>query len=79
MSHELTPREIDVVRLVASGMGDKEIGHALGISGITARNHLQAIRQKLGLANRTQLAVYAIRTGLVAPPAREGTPTWLKS
>lgn len=71
MQIALTPREIDVARLVATGLADKEIGRALGISGITARNHLRAIREKLGLANRTQIAVYAIKTGLAAFPSQE--------
>lgn len=72
MSHELTPREIDVVRLVAGGMADKEIGRALGITGITVRNHLASVRDKLGFSNRTQVAVYAIQTGLASRPAAGG-------
>lgn len=74
MTHTLTFRELDVVRLVAAGLTDKEIGRALGISGITVRNHLQRIRQKLCLDNRTQIAVYAVRTGLAALPEPEGLP-----
>ena len=68
MVEALTPRETDVVRLVARGLADKELAHALGISPLTVRNHLRTAREKTGLANRTQLALYAIATGLVESP-----------
>lgn len=54
----LTAREMEVAREVASGKSDKQIGAALGISWITARNQLASIRKKLGLSNRTQVALH---------------------
>jgi two-component system, NarL family, response regulator DevR len=55
----LSPREQDVARLAAQGKSNKEIGAALGLSGITARNYLSNALDKLGLANRVELAAYA--------------------
>jgi DNA-binding CsgD family transcriptional regulator len=60
----LTPRELQVVQLVARGLADKEIALQLSISPLTARNHLRAAREKTGLSNRTQLAMYAVRCGI---------------
>jgi two-component system nitrate/nitrite response regulator NarL len=68
----LTARELEVLRLVARGMSDREIGRALGITEFTARNHQRAIREKTGLHNRTQLTVLAIHAGVADPPALSG-------
>lgn len=57
-STALTSRELDVAREVARGKSDREIGRALGITWITARNHLANIRAKLGMSNRTQIALH---------------------
>jgi DNA-binding NarL/FixJ family response regulator len=65
----LTERERDVLALVAQGRANKEIGRALGISERTARTHVSNILGKLGLASRTQAALYAVREGLVPAPA----------
>ena len=54
----LTAREMEVTREVASGATDRQIGARLGITAITVRNHLAAIRAKLGFSNRTQLALH---------------------
>ena len=54
----LTLRELEVCREVAAGKSDKQIGSCLGISFITVRNHLAAIRAKLGFSNRTQVALH---------------------
>lgn len=62
---QLTPRELEVLQLIVAGMEDKEAGKALGISHRTVINRLIAARTKTGTRNRTQLAVYAVRTGLV--------------
>jgi two-component system nitrate/nitrite response regulator NarL len=62
----LTPREREVLALVARGLTNKEIGAALDMSEYTARNHLRHILDKLNLHNRTQAAAYAVRTGLVS-------------
>jgi two-component system nitrate/nitrite response regulator NarL len=66
----LTTRERQIVELVAEGLRNKDIGERLFISESTARNHLTSILDKLDLADRFQLAVYAFRRGLVlCPPA----------
>jgi DNA-binding NarL/FixJ family response regulator len=61
---ELTPREVEVLRLLASGMENAEIAAALVISTRTARNHVASILEKLQMQNRIQAAVYAVRHGL---------------
>jgi DNA-binding NarL/FixJ family response regulator len=62
---ELTPRELDVVELVARGKANKEIADRLSISDRTARSHVSSILSKLGLESRTQLALWAVHNGLV--------------
>jgi DNA-binding NarL/FixJ family response regulator len=59
----LTPRERDVLALVARGLPNREIGEQLGITERTARTHVSNILAKLGLASRTQAALYAIEQG----------------
>lgn len=54
----LTLREMEVAREVAAGRSDKQIGERLGITIVTARNHLANIRAKLGFSNRTQVAIH---------------------
>ncbi len=61
----LTPRECEVLGLVARGMTNKRIGALLNISENTVRNHLCSIYQKLNLENRLQVAVYSVTHGLV--------------
>lgn len=60
----LTEREIEVLKLVARAMTNREIAEALVISEQTVKNHLKNILQKLHLKNRVDLAMYARRTGL---------------
>jgi len=55
----LTDREVDVLRLLADGLSNSEIGARLHISANTAANHVRSILQKTGAANRTQAAMYA--------------------
>ena len=55
---QLTERERDIVRLVADGLDNKDIADSLYISDGTVRNHISAILAKLGLKNRTQIAVF---------------------
>jgi DNA-binding NarL/FixJ family response regulator len=62
----LTPREHQVLQLVAKGLTNKEIGRALGISDNTARNHVNSIIEKLEVSDRTEAATIAIRQGLVS-------------
>lgn len=62
---QLSKREIEVLKLVAVGMFNKEIGVELGISERTVKNHLSSIFKKIHSSDRTQAAVFAIRNGLV--------------
>ncbi|MBV8954117.1 MAG: response regulator transcription factor [Solirubrobacterales bacterium] len=61
---ELSPRELEVLRLIARGMENNEIADTLGISQRTAKNHVSNILAKLGVPSRVQAAVYAVRRGL---------------
>jgi NarL family two-component system response regulator LiaR len=60
----LTEREVEVLRLVAEGLSNPEIGKKLFISERTVRNYVTTILDKLHLANRVQAALYALREGL---------------
>jgi DNA-binding NarL/FixJ family response regulator len=62
---ELTSREMDVLRLVASGEPNKQIAAELAISERTARTHVSRILRKLRVSSRTQAALWAVREGLV--------------
>jgi DNA-binding NarL/FixJ family response regulator len=59
----LTPREIEVVRLVGKGLGNRKIADALGLSVATVRTHLNKVYEKIGLVSRVELALYAAQTG----------------
>ena len=61
----LSERELEVVRLVAEGLSNKEISSRLSLSDKTVKNHISHILAKMNLTARTQVAVYAIRAGLV--------------
>ena len=61
----LTPRETQVLRLVAMGLSNREIGDALEISVETVKEHVQNILRKIAVTDRTQAAVWAVRRGLV--------------
>ncbi len=60
---ELTEREREVLQLVARGMTNREIGEALNIAENTVKNHVRSILDKLHLANRAQMAAYAVQSG----------------
>jgi DNA-binding NarL/FixJ family response regulator len=62
---DLTARELEVLRLVGAGRANKEIAARLDISERTARTHVSNILGKLGVASRTQAALWAVREGLV--------------
>lgn len=62
---KLSGREIEVLKLVAVGMFNKEIGMKLDISERTVKNHLSSIFKKIECTDRTQAAVFTIRNGLV--------------
>jgi putative nucleotidyltransferase with HDIG domain len=63
----LTEREVEVLRLVARGLSNKEIGRALHISPVTVKNHVAHLYDKTGVATRSAAALYAVTKGLVEP------------
>jgi DNA-binding NarL/FixJ family response regulator len=63
VAETLTPRELDVVCWATGALSNKEIAAKLGLSVGTVRTHLGNIYAKLGLTNRTELALYAVRLG----------------
>jgi len=62
--HGLTERELEIVRLVAAGHKNKEVGAMLAISERTVKTHLTNVFQKLGVRDRVGLVMYALRHGL---------------
>lgn len=63
--HDLTERELEVLRLIAQGKSNKEISEDLVLSEKTVKTHVSNILQKLHLSDRTQAAVYALRQKIV--------------
>jgi NarL family two-component system response regulator LiaR len=61
----LTPRENEVLRLVARGLSNRLIARELALSEKTVKAHVSAVLAKLGVTDRTQAALYAVRSGLV--------------
>lgn len=62
----LTPREIEVLELLAEGLSNKAIATELGVSDQTVKFHVASISGKLGAANRTDAVRLAVRRGLIA-------------
>jgi two-component system, NarL family, response regulator YdfI len=62
---ELTPREIEVLRLMAEGFGNKQIAARLGISDHTVKFHISSILAKLSVSSRTEAVTQGIRMGLI--------------
>jgi NarL family two-component system response regulator LiaR len=62
---ELTERELDVLRCISQGMSNKQVAQQLSISTTTVRSHISSMMRKLGMENRTQLALYAREHGLI--------------
>jgi NarL family two-component system response regulator LiaR len=62
---DLTPRELEVLTLIAEGLGNREIAQELVISEKTVKNHINNIFSKLHVNDRSQAILYAIRKGLV--------------
>jgi NarL family two-component system response regulator LiaR len=65
IDENLTPRELEVLRLLARGMSNAELAEVLFISEKTVKTHISNILGKLNLADRTQAAIYAYKHGLV--------------
>jgi DNA-binding NarL/FixJ family response regulator len=63
----LTARERDVLAAIAQGRANRQIARELGMSEKTVKTHVSAILAKLGVQDRTQAALYAVRTGILAP------------
>jgi DNA-binding NarL/FixJ family response regulator len=61
---DLSPREIEVLQLLARGLDNNEIAAAMSISPRTAKNHVSSILGKLRVSNRIQAAVYAVKSGI---------------
>lgn len=64
--NKLSDRETEVLKLVSVGMFNKEIAKKLGISERTVKNHMFTIFKKIGVTDRTQAAIFAIRNGIVS-------------
>ncbi len=62
----LTEREVEVLRLLAGGLSNREIGSTLNIKEKTVKSHVSSILAKLGVPSRTHAALYAARSGLVS-------------
>ncbi|GIW34253.1 MAG: DNA-binding response regulator [Meiothermus sp.] len=65
MREALTPRETEILRLLAHGLSNKRIAQQLNLSELTVKTHVSNLLSKLGLSSRTQAALFAIREGLV--------------
>ena len=64
---DLTARELEVLRLIARGLQNKQIAAQLHVSEKTVKTHVSAILRKLDVTDRTQAAMYAVREGLAEP------------
>lgn len=62
---ELTPREIEVLRMLAEGLGNREMAARLGISDHTVKFHISSILDKFGAATRTEAVTMGIRMGII--------------
>jgi DNA-binding NarL/FixJ family response regulator len=62
---ELSGREVEVLRLVADGQSNKQIGDALGLSALTVKSHLARIARKLGTGDRAEMVALAMRAGVI--------------
>jgi len=65
LAAELSGREVEVLRLVADGQSNKEIGDQLGLSALTVKSHLARIARKLGTGDRAEMVALAMRAGVI--------------
>ena len=65
IEEKLTRREIEVLKLLAEGLFNKEVAYTLNISEKTVKNHVSNIFKKINVSDRTQAAVYAIKHNIV--------------
>lgn len=66
MRTNLTPREIEILKLLSKGLTNKQLAHALHISDNTVKNHVNSIIEKLEVSDRTEAATTAIQRGLIS-------------
>jgi DNA-binding NarL/FixJ family response regulator len=66
MRTELTPRELEILRMLAKGLTNKQIGKVLNISNNTVKNHVNSVIEKLEVCDRTEAATTAIQRGIIS-------------
>jgi len=66
--YDISARELDIIRCLANGFSNKSIARELNITEATVKVHLKAVLRKLGLENRTQIAIWAVSQGVVPCP-----------
>lgn len=64
LPEDLTPREVQILRGILAGMKNGEIGKALGMSAVTVRSHCYHLFSKIGISDRTQVMLWAVRRGV---------------
>lgn len=62
---QLTPRQVEILKLIARGMSSKEIGFELGLSSKTVDVHRSRVMERLGVRDMASLILYAVRKGLI--------------